>query len=140
MRLVADTNVVIAGLLWPGRPRLILDAARNGSVQLFVTIPLLIELEDVLRRDKFAARLDQRQLRPHNLVVGYAALASLVAPAEIAPVIVEDPDDDMVLACAIAGQVDAIVSGDKHLLGLSSYRNIPILTVAALLARVGARD
>ena len=119
---------------------MILDAAREGSIQLFVTVPLLLELEDVLRRDKFTARLRQAGLRPHDLVIGYAALASLVEPAEIAPAILEDPDDDAVLACAVAGQVDGIVSGDSHLLGLGAYRDIPILTVVELLARVGEPD
>jgi len=55
MQVVADTNIVISGLLWRGNPRQILDAARDGIIGLFTSFMLLEELEDVLSREKFAA-------------------------------------------------------------------------------------
>ncbi|MGB9179188.1 MAG: putative toxin-antitoxin system toxin component, PIN family [Pyrinomonadaceae bacterium] len=57
MRVVADTNIVVSGLLWRGNPRRVMDAARDGIIELFTSVPLLEELEDVLSREKFAARL-----------------------------------------------------------------------------------
>ena len=51
----------------------------------------------------------------------------------IAPTILADVDDDAVLACALAAQAEAIVSGDSHLLNLKEYRGIPILTVVDVL-------
>ncbi len=57
MKVVADTNVVVSGLLWHGPSRQVLDAACAGSIQLFTTTVLLAELQDVLRRPKFAERL-----------------------------------------------------------------------------------
>jgi predicted nucleic acid-binding protein len=50
------------------------------------------------------------------LVLGYAALASVIEPPEIEPVILADPDDDAVLACAVAAHSEVIVSGDTPLL------------------------
>jgi putative PIN family toxin of toxin-antitoxin system len=136
VRAVADTNTVVSGLLWQGAPRQVLDAARAGKVDLFTSAVLLAELEDVLRRDKFAERLQRASVTAHGLTIGYAALARPVEPAAITPVILEDPDDDAVLACAIAAQVEIIVSGDSHLLNLKAYQDIPILSVVELLARV----
>lgn len=52
MRVVADTNTVVSGLFWRGAPRLVLDAARQGRLTLFTTAALLLELENVLKRDK----------------------------------------------------------------------------------------
>jgi putative PIN family toxin of toxin-antitoxin system len=98
MRVVADTNTVVSGLLWTGAPRKVLDAARKGLIQLFTSAALLVELEDVLGRDKLAKRLALINISPPELVVGYAALATPVTPLTIAPVILEDPDDDAVLA------------------------------------------
>ena len=49
-------------------------------------------------------------------------------------VMITDPDDDAVLACAIGAQAEAIVSGDSHLLQLGHYQGIPIWTSAQLLA------
>ncbi len=136
MRVVADTNTVVSGLLWHGSSRQVLDKARTGEIELFSSIVLLAELEEVLERDKFARRLAMVGLRPRDLVVGYAALATVVEPPVIPHVIVEDPDDDAVLACAVAARADAIVSGDTHLLSLRAYREIPILTAGELLNRI----
>jgi len=47
----------------------------------------------------------------------------------------EDPDDDHILAAADTARVACIVTGDKHLLRLGSYKGIPILSPADFLAR-----
>ena len=136
LRTVADTNTVVSGLLWHGNPRRVLDAAREGALQLYTTAILLAEIDEVLQRPKFAQRLSLAGVSSHTLVLGYAALASLIEPAVIEPVITVDPDDDAVLACAVAARAAAIVSGDSHLLDLEEYQGIPVLTAAQLLARL----
>ncbi len=133
MRVVLDTNVVISGLLWYGAPRKLLEAARQHQIQLFTCPPLIDELDDVLNREKFAHRLALANVSRHTLITGYAALSTLVEPASIPPVIEDDPDDDIVLACALAAQADVIVSGDQHLLRLASFQNIAILNARDML-------
>ena len=100
MRVVADTNIVVSGLLWSGLPRRILDFARVARINLFTSPDLLLELEDVLSRRKFARRMALAGVEPHELALGYATLARVILPRAITPVIEEDPDDDAVLACA----------------------------------------
>lgn len=136
MRVVADTNTAVSGLLRHGPPRELLDAARSDKIRLFTSSILLAELEDVLGRDKLSKRLELVGLTPAELVRGYAALGRLVTPLTITPVILEDPDDDHVLACAMAAQADVIVSGDRHLLNLKNYEGIDILRPAKLAARI----
>jgi len=136
MKLVIDTNTVISGLLWQGAPRQILDLARSGSISLFTSPELLAELEDVLGRKKFAARLGAAQVTVDELVYGYAALAKTIRAAKIEPVIKADPDDDKVLACAVAAKADIIASGDSHLLDLKEHEGIRILTVNQALEEV----
>lgn len=136
MRVVADTNIIVSGLLWRGNPNRILDAARRGDINLFTTAALLAELEDVLSRGKFVERLASARVEVRDLVLGYAALASVSEPAEIEPVILDDPDDDAVLACAVAVHCEVIVSGDSHLLDLKQYQNIRIVTAAEMLAEI----
>ena len=65
-------------------------------------------------------------------------LARLVVPVPIAPVVEADPDDDAVLACAVAAQAEVIVSGDSDLLALESYEGIPIITAVQLMARIAS--
>jgi putative PIN family toxin of toxin-antitoxin system len=134
--VVLDTNTVISGLLWHGAPRKLLDNAREGRIQLFTSVTLLDELYDVLNREKFFKRLRRVGITPWDLVVGFASLGVLVKPANIELVIADDPDDDAVLACAIAAQAELIVSGDSHLLNLGGYRDIPIVAAGDALSRI----
>ena len=134
MRLVLDTNVVVSGLLWHGPPRQILDAAGAGRASLFTSPALLGELQDVLNRPKFAKRLADAGITAEALLLGYAALAALVQPADIGPVVVADPDDDAVLAVAAAARADAVASGDPHLLQFGQFQWIPILGPTQVLA------
>ena len=120
MRVVADTNTVVSGLLWSGPPRQVLDAARTGMMTRSTSAPLLAELAEVLQRPTFAQRLAQANVTPPLLVFGSGALARLVVPAPSGPVVVADPDDDAVLACAVAAQAEVIVSGERALLALES--------------------
>jgi uncharacterized protein len=136
-RIVADTNIVISGLIWDGAPARLIDAGIEGKVTLITSILLLAELRDVLHRPKFAKPLFARGVDADMLFDGYAALAHCIEPATIEPVILRDPDDDAVIATAIAAQADMIASGDDDLLILGRFRDIPILRIADVLERVG---
>lgn len=137
MRAVADTNIVVSGLLWQGASRRVLDLARAGRLDLFTSPALLVELEEVLLRDKFSRRLKAAAVAPADLLLGYAALATVINPPPIAPAVVADPDDDEVLACAVAAQADIVISGDRHLLSLGEFQGIPVLAPARLQADLG---
>ena len=138
MRLVLDTNTAVSGLIWGGVPGRLLDAAAAGKELIIGSVPLLDELQGVLSRRKFTGQLAKLNANADDLFDGYAALVRLVTPAAIGPVILADPDDDIVLATAVGGSADAIVSGDAHLLGIGEFRGIPIMTPAAAVSRLGA--
>ena len=61
----------------------------------------------------------------------------MVVPAIIPPAIIDDPDDDVVLACAVAAQADLMVSGDPHLLKLAHDEGVRIVTPAEAVERLG---
>ncbi|TAK41976.1 MAG: putative toxin-antitoxin system toxin component, PIN family [Betaproteobacteria bacterium] len=136
MRVVVDTNVVLSGLLWGGRPGRLLDLARARSIELYSSLPLIAELAESIGREQFAKRIRAAGLSAAELVVDYAQIARLVIPAKIRPTVLEDPDDDEVLACAIACQADLVVSGDSHLRALKNYQGIVILNAADALSKI----
>ena len=139
MRLLLDTNVVVAGLLWNGHPRHLLDLAINGDVALFSCPALIDELAHTLNYPKFSQRIAAHcATTPSALTVRYSALVTLITPADVPRVIEEDADDDQVLACALAANANLIVSGDKHLLGMGGqYQGIPIVTPAQAIQAIG---
>jgi putative PIN family toxin of toxin-antitoxin system len=131
MNVVADTNVMVSALLWPGIPHRLLTAAEAGRLTLYASLALVDELLRVLTRPKFAARLRARRTSPEELIHGYLQLAHLIVPPPIPPVVKDDPSDDAVLACAIAARAAYLITGDLHLLRLASYRGVQIVTPRA---------
>lgn len=136
MRIVLDTNTVVSAAFWHGAPRRVMDAVEAGSLTAFTSPALLHELTDVVSRGKFAARLQSIGRSPAQVVEGFASLATIVTPATVPAAVVADPDDDAVIACAVAANAESIVSGDRHLLGLQVYQGIQIITAAELLTRL----
>lgn len=137
MRLVLDTNTVISGLLWKGPPHALLTAAREDPNILLHSSPrLLAELADVLGRRKLGAAVSAGAESPDALLQRYVSVVTTVVPAPITPVVIADPDDDHVVACAIAAGADLIISGDSDLLDLKEYQGIPIVTAAEALTRL----
>ena len=116
----------------------LIETAQSGRIEIVSSLPLLAELQGVLAREKFARQLTARNLRLTEVFDGYAALATVVIPAAIAPTIVRDPADDQVLACALAANADAVVSGDAHLLDLKHFHGIEIISPAVALQRIRA--
>jgi hypothetical protein len=140
VRVVLDTNTVVSALLWGGTPYALIAAATEERIELYSSSVLLEELTDVLGRAKFAPRLQQAQRTAAQLIEQYRGLVELVEPASVTPTVTRDPDDDQVLAAALAAQADLIVSGDDDLRRLGSYQNISIVSAAECLRRVGSES
>ena len=136
LRLVLDTNTALSGLLWLGSPSRLIDAARHDRVQLVTSEVLLAELHGVILRRKFGKQLARRTFHAQERFQTYRDMALISTPARIAPAITRDFDDDHVLAAALGGQADLIVSGDAHLLDLKRYLGIPIVTASEAVARI----
>ena len=141
LRLVLDTNIVVAGLLWNGTPRRLIEWAIEGeAVKLFSSPVLLDELAHTLGYSKFAGRIESLATSIAVLVAQYTALASLVIPASVPRVVANDADDDHVIAAAVAARAELIVTGDrKHLLSIGTHQGIAIVTAREVVDRLDAR-
>ena len=137
MRIVADTNTALSGLLWQGPPRRLINLARERAFTLCSSVALLAELAEVIGRAKFAARVHAAELSAADLVQDYARLAEIVVPALLPKPVSRDPDDDLVLATALGAEASLIVSGDRDLLVLGTFRDIRILAATDALAAIG---
>jgi uncharacterized protein len=129
LRAVLDPGVLVSAfLVADGPPGRILDRWREGELELVVSDTLLVELEDVLLRPRFAGRVDERDATAYVAGIRRAALVFEDPPAQ--PGLTPDPGDDYLVALARAADADLIVSGDAHLTGLSKPTP-PVLTPRA---------
>ncbi len=128
-RTVLDTNVIVSGFGWPGAPATILDAAFDGRLVLVTSPPLLAELRRVLGYPKLAKVITSGT----RLADLFEASSVVVLPSRVFAVI-DDESDNRVLEAAVEAAADYIVSGDDHLLGLSSFQGIPVMPPAEFVA------
>jgi uncharacterized protein len=115
-------------VMFGGLPGSLLDLGILKTFTLVVSAPLLDELEDKLRVKFGVAPGDAAAIRAK-----LESNADLVAPDIVIDAVQDDPDDNRVLECAVAGRAGYIVSGDRHLLNLKAYAGIPILTARQFL-------
>jgi putative PIN family toxin of toxin-antitoxin system len=122
VRVVFATNVLISALVYGGLPRELLASVFRGEVTLVTSTVLTDELEEVL-----VARFAHDPSLARTVRAEIEMLAEVVDVSELACV-ARDPDDDAVLAAAIAGEAAAIVTGDRDLLVLAEHQGIRIVT------------
>jgi putative PIN family toxin of toxin-antitoxin system len=132
IRVTADTNILVSGLSFPdGNPHKILNRARAGEFTLAVSDAILEELADVLTQEFDWPERDIVEARRQ-----FGLFAKLVTTDEVVNAIASDPDDNAVLECALAARSQFVVSGDRHLLQMGTFRGIPILKAADFLERL----
>jgi len=127
-RVVLDTNVLIsASIAEQGYSAAILRAARQRRLLLLVSPYIIQEYAAVMQRPHIIRKYQGIEGRVEALVRYLNAYAILVEPQTIERVVLDDPKDDAILACALAGQAHYVVSGDDHLQRLGAFRGIKIL-------------
>ena len=137
MRVVLDTNVWVSGLLWKGPAWRILRLVEAGSLEICIANAMVLELAEVLDYERFEQRLADLGTTANQLTAYVLGITTAfnVSRGDL-PIVVDDPDDDIFLLCASTSGSEFVVSGDRHLLRLSPYLGIPIVTVEDFLDRL----
>jgi len=131
VRLVFDTNVIVAGLVSEGLCHEVVETHLPNHTAILSRV-LWDELVEKLR-DKFGLAVDDLPL------LGlYRRHVTWVEPRPLAAPACRDADDDWVLATAIAGQAEAIVTGDGDLLELGAYEGVAILNPRQFIERLAS--
>ncbi len=134
LRIVLDTNALISAILFGGKPRQILEKAIRGETRLCISEPILEEFRGVLQRPKFDYSPEMIQI----LITELAGISDFVNVSKTIDVVVEDPEDNRILECAVEAKANYIVTGDSHLLKLSRYQNIEIVNAVAFLEKLNS--
>jgi len=138
IRVVVDANVFVSAALKPhSKPAKIIDLVKEGKIALIVSNLILEELRKVFRYPKIRKEL--------HLAINEIdeALAKIAQGAVLTPgnlkirAVNDDPEDNRYLECAVEGQADYIISGDRHLTKLEAFQGIIIIDPASFLELIG---
>jgi len=131
LRVVVDTNVFISGVFFTGPPYQILQAWREGRVQIVLSPEILeeyqrvgVSLTEVYPGVDLDPVLDLLTVQAH-----------LISAPDLPEPACQDPDDDKFLACASASNTKILISGDKHLLKMKGYRGIEVVRPREFVSR-----
>ena len=132
IRVVLDTNVVVSALTGTGITKQFIALWKEEKIVPLVSKEMVDEILRVLAYPKFD--LPDREIQ--ILFQRFLAYAEPITVKKILPVISADSSDDVFLACALEGEAKYLVSGDRHLLDLGRYKNIPIITVKEFFSKL----
>lgn len=130
LKVVLDTNVFISAILSRGKPRDILILAIEEKIKIVISEFVIEEISCILKQ-----KIGLSDLRIREIIDNIRKISLEVFPQKRINIIKQNKEDNHILECAVAGQVDYLISGDKkHILPLKKFRGIKILSPAEFLA------
>ena len=133
LKLVLDTNTIISAFFWEGNEAELLRKIEQGNADLYITIEILKEVEEVIKRPKFNEVMRKANLTPDQIVQKIVSLSHLVIAPKITVKVCRDEKDNKFLECAESAKADYLVSGDEDLLSLKEHKGIIIIRTWRML-------
>ena len=128
-KVVLDTNVLISDIFFGGKPRQILELVIQGRINAYISPAIFTEFKEVLIRPKFGLTPE----KCFSIAKEVEDLFCFVFPQITVDLIKDDPDDNIILECALATNVKYIITGNPHLLNLKSFEKINIISPATFV-------
>lgn len=140
IRATLDTNVIVSGMAGYTNPRsapgIVLRRARRRGFELVVSLHILGEVERALAKPYYIQRLGPKRIA--GLLAMVQRTARLVELTVDVRDVATHPADDLVIAAAVSGGADDLVTGDRRLRAVDRYQDITFLTPAGFLAVLDA--
>lgn len=126
-KVVIDTNVFVSATFWAGYPSKVLELIEAGELDLLMSNDVIMEFTEVLACQEIQEKVKDKKLEMRWTLNDIMLMSQSVEPYRRIK-IVQDPDDDKIVECAVAGKADFIISQDKHLLRVIGFEGIRIVT------------
>ncbi len=123
MAVTLDTNILLSATLWDGSvaQKLLFDLIRQG-IKIYSTLEIISEYQEILKRD-----FEFSDEEIYEITEKVLAFVTLVNPQTKIKAVKDDPDDDVIIECALESESKYIITYDKHLLNLKEFRGIRII-------------
>lgn len=128
-KVVIDTNIYISAIFWGGKPRKVVDLGRDEKILIFSSLDIEKEIAEKLRT-KF--KIDEEEVS--QILLDISTFTTPIKVTRQIQAILDDPEDDKFIECAVSCNADYIVSGDRHLLNLKEYGGIRIIKASEFLS------
>lgn len=133
LKLVLDTNTIVSAFFWEGNEAELFRKIEQGNANLYITVEILNEIENVIKRPKFNEVMGKASLTPDQIMQKIVSLSHLVIGPKLNIKACRDVKDNKFLGCAENAKADYLVSGDEDLLFLKEYRGIAIVRTSRIL-------
>lgn len=140
IKVVLDTNILISAFLFQKQLGTFLDLIENETIIPFFIESTFLEFQTVLKYKKFESAFSKTSLLYQDIVSAIENKSKIIPDPDIIPNVISDIADNYILACALGGKVDFVVSGDNHLLKLKNFKNIPIITPKEFLEIISEKQ
>jgi putative PIN family toxin of toxin-antitoxin system len=128
VKVVVDTNVLVSGIFWGGKPGIVLQYWRTGKIDMLATVEILEEYLRVI------TKIGKHEPELIELWTGFLLQHLIIIEKNTTLKTCRDPDDNMFLECVASATADCLVSGDDDLIVLENIRGIPILSASKFLS------
>ncbi len=133
MKITLDTNILISATFWDGASAKIIDRIENKKIDLILSKEIIEEYSEVLNYKEIQNKIQNKNLEIKKSIGKVIALSEIVIPQKKFNIVKNDPDDNKIIECAVEGNVNYIITNDKHLLKLKEFRGIKIIKPEELL-------
>jgi putative PIN family toxin of toxin-antitoxin system len=124
MSVTLDVNVLLSATLWDGSvSQKLLFRLIKKDIKIYSCEEVLADYKRVIRRD-----FEYTDEEISDLTRNLLAFITVINPAKIEHIVIKDPDDDVIIACAIESKSTYIITYDKHLLDIKEISGIKIIT------------
>ena len=135
-RITLDTNILISGTFWTGVSFKILERIDQKHDISILSKDIISEYERILQTEEIVKKVENKHLIFSRVVQKVVLNSKIVIPKVKLNVVKDDPDDNCILECAKEGNVDYIITNDRHLLHIKEFEGILIVTPETFLSIV----
>lgn len=134
LKVVIDTNVIIsAGISQKGNPAKIFELILAKEIQNYTSPEIISEIEEVFHREKILKLMNTEDIQ--FMIENFKQFSKIIVSEKRFQTVLEDPDDDKFLDCAVESNSDFIITGDPHLLEIRKFKNTKIITPKEFMQR-----
>lgn len=127
MKITVDTNILISATFWHGDSEEIIKKVENKEIELFLSNDIIEEFIEVLNYKEIQNKIKIKNLEIIRSIQKIILISEIITPKRKIDIVKEDPDDNKILECALEGNVNYIISQDRHLLKFKKFNDIKIL-------------